>query len=172
MRWAGTCYRAHHPQWAFSPLSGEGAALKGGRFNPKGVPALYLALTIEGMFSEMGHGFANVFEPLTVCTYQVDVEDIADLSMDDGRREKDVDLTDMACDWEYQAASGRRPPSWAIHDRLAADGVAGLLVPSFARAARPDMRNLVLLRWGPDLPHRVEVHDPSGRLPKNQLSWS
>jgi len=32
-------------------------------------------------------------------------------------------------------------------------------------------RNLVLWRWGPDLPHRISVDDPSGRLPRNQLSW-
>ena len=31
---------------------------------------------------------------------------------------------------------------------------AGILAPSFARLARPDMVNLVLWRWGPDLPHR------------------
>jgi RES domain-containing protein len=36
----------------------------------------------------------------------------------------------------------------------------------------PDDRNLVLWRWGPDLPHKVTVYDPTGKLPKNQLSWS
>jgi RES domain-containing protein len=29
----------------------------------------------------------------------------------------------------------------------------------------------VLWDWGPDLPHKVTVFDPSGRLPKDQLSW-
>lgn len=31
--------------------------------------------------------------------------------------------------------------------------------------------NLVLWRWGPELPNRIRVYDPSGRLPANQLSW-
>jgi len=31
-----------------------------------GVPALYLALTIEGMLVEMGHDFGHRFDPLTV----------------------------------------------------------------------------------------------------------
>ena len=47
-----------------------------------------------------------------------------------------------------------------------------MLAPSFANGADPHDHNLILWRWGPDLPHRVDVHDPSGRLPKNQLSWT
>ena len=34
-----------------------------------------------------------------------------------------------------------------------------MIVPSFANGARPDMTNLVLWRWGPALPHYVEVFD-------------
>jgi RES domain-containing protein len=33
------------------------------------------------------------------------------------------------------------------------------------------MFNLVLWRWGPTLPHKVDVHDPDKRLPKDQSSW-
>jgi RES domain-containing protein len=32
------------------------------------------------------------------------------------------------------------------------------------------MANLVLWRWVPALPHKVEVHDPKRRLPKDQSS--
>ena len=39
-----TLYRAHTPRWADRPMSGAGAALKGGRFNREGVEALYLSL--------------------------------------------------------------------------------------------------------------------------------
>ena len=171
MRFQGTCYRAHDPKWAFSPLSGDGAKTHGGRFNPRGVPALYLALTIEGMFVEMGHGFARRFDPLTVCTYDVDVEDIVDLRDDAGRKANGVDWTDLNCSWADDIANGRRPASWRLAERLIGKGRTGVLVPSFARRARPDMTNLVLWKWGPALPHHVEVHDPSGRLPKDQTSW-
>jgi RES domain-containing protein len=170
LRWVGRGYRAHHPRWAWSPLSGEGAALKGGRFNPRGVPALYLALSVKGMICEMGHGFSRVFEPLTICTYSLDVADVVDLTTDDLRAAVGISLDDMACAWEYEVSEGRRPASWSVHDRLVARA-AGIVVPSFARGARADMHNLVLWRWGSDLPQKVEVHDPSGRLPKNQLSW-
>lgn len=171
MRWAGTGYRAHHPRWAWSPLSGEGAALKGGRFNPRGVPALYLALSVEGMFCEMGHGFAHVFEPLTVCSYTVDMEDVADLRTDAAREESGITLDDMAIGWEYELSCGRRPASWSVHDSLVGRGIAGILVPSFARGARDHMYNLVLWRWSDALPHKIEVHDPSGRLPRGGASW-
>ena len=171
MRWRGVCYRAHDPKWAWAPLSGEGAAAKGGRFNPVGAPALYLALTIEGMFLEMGHGFAHRFDPLTICSYDVDVDDLVDLRTDRDRAAARVELGDMSCAWAYDLAAGRRPPSWTIADALIASGASGILTPSFALGARAGMTNLVLWKWGPNPPHKVVVHDPSGRLPKNQLSW-
>lgn len=171
MRFQGTCYRAHDPKWAFSPLSGDGARTHGGRFNPKGVPALYLALTIDGMIAETTHGFAHRLDPLTICSYQVDVDDVVDLKDQDGRQAHGVALVALSCAWADDVANGRYPASWSLADRLIAQGSAGVLVPSFARGARSDMANLVLWKWCPALPHRVEVHDPSGRLPKDQTSW-
>lgn len=171
MRFQGTCYRAHDPKWAFSPLSGDGARTHGGRFNPKGVPALYLALTIDGMIVEMTHGFAHRLDPLTICSYEVDVDDVVDLKDDHGRKANGVALAALSCAWADDVANGRYPVSWRVADRLIAQGSAGVLVPSFAVGAKPDMTNLVLWTWGPTLPHRVEVHDPSGRLPRDQTSW-
>ena len=152
-------------------MSGEGAAKKGGRFNPVGTPALYLALTLDGMLLEMGHGFAHRFDPLTICSYDVDVDNLVDLRTDADRAAAAIRLADMSCPWAYDLATGRRPASWIIADSLIAAGAAGVLTPSFATGARADMANLVLWRWGASPPHKVEVHDPSGRLPKNQLSW-
>lgn len=122
--------------------------------------ALYLALAVDSLFAEMGHDLAHRFELLTVCSYDVDVEGIVDFRADP--------VADMDCAWRYEVANGREPTSWRLARRLIASGNAGLIVPSFAPGARADMANLVLWRWGPDLPHRVVVHDPSGRLPKNQ----
>jgi RES domain-containing protein len=171
LRWQGTCYRAHDPKWALAPLSGDGAAAKGGRFNPRGTAALYLALSVEGMLIEMGHGFGHRFDPLTVCAYAVDVDDLVDLLTDAARAAAAVDLAVMACPWAYDLASGKIPASWKLAESLIAKGASGILTPSFATGARPDMANLVLWRWGPVLPHKVDVHDPRGRLPKDQSSW-
>ena len=171
MKWPGLCYRAHDPQGAWALISGEGAAAKGGRFNPVGRRALYLALTIEGMLLEMGHGFAHRFDPLTICSYDVDVDDVVDLRTDADRAAAEVGLGEMSCSWAYDVAAGRRPASWALAERLIASGAAGILTPSFAFGARSDMTNLVLWRWGADPPQKVEVNDPRGRLPRNRLSW-
>jgi len=170
LRFQGVCYRGHDPKWAVLPLSGEGASKTGGRFNPQGVPSLYLGLTIEGVFAEQTHGLSSRFEPLTVCCYDVDVDDIVDLRTDDGRHAAGVKLADMSCAWHLDMSEGREPASWRIANQLRKNS-AGILVPSFAIRARPEMHNLVLWKWGPNLPHQINVNDPSGRLPKNQLSW-
>ena len=162
-RWRGLAYRAHDPRWAFAPTSGEGAAIHGGRFNPKGVKALYLALSIEGMFAELSHGFARRFPPLTVVTYDVDCADILDLTTEAGRQAAGTDLSTLGCAWMLDRAEGRVPPSWTLTKRLIAAGAAGALVPSFAVGATAGMRNLVLWRWGGET-QRVVAWDQEGRL--------
>ncbi|SDA98724.1 RES family NAD+ phosphorylase [Mesorhizobium qingshengii] len=171
MRFVGTCYRAHDPRWAFKPTSGEGAAIRGARFNPKGVPALYLALSVMTAVKEANQGFAHRIDPCVLCSYEVDCADVVDLTSEAERAKVSITTQDMSCAWAMALAKGERPPSWTIHDRLAGRGIAGILVPSFAPGAEADDRNLVLWKWGPDLPHQVAVFDPSGRLPKDQLSW-
>ncbi|AFL51405.1 RES domain-containing protein [Sinorhizobium fredii] len=171
MRFVGTCYRAHDPRWAFKPTSGDGAAIRGARFNPKGVPALYLALSIMTAVKEANQGFAHRIDPCVLCSYNIDCENVFDLTTEEGRAAHSVSMEEMACSWATALAEGRRPASWSIYDRLDARGTAGILVPSFAPRAEADDRNLVLWKWGPDLPRQVNVNDPSGRLPQDQLSW-
>src|SRR5208283_3004562 len=65
VRLQGLVYRAHNPRWAFSPTSGEGAARHGGRFNPVGVPALYMSRRMETAWLEAQQGFAFKAQPLT-----------------------------------------------------------------------------------------------------------
>jgi RES domain-containing protein len=172
LRFQGTCYRAHDPRWAFSPLSGEGAKAHGARFNPKGTPALYLALTIEGMFAEMGHGLPRRFDPLTVCAYEVDVSDLVDLRTDDDQRAAGYGLAQLGCSWASDLAGGREPSSWQVARELIDADRAGVLVPSFAVGAKDGMANLVLWKCQDTLPYLVKVHDPDGRLSKNQDSWT
>ena len=156
---------------SFKPLSGEGAAIHGARFNPKGVPALYLALSIMGAVKEANQGFAHRIDPCTICSYEVDCEDIVDLRTAADRDAAGVRFEDMSCAWMDFIAQGERPPSWTIHDRLFVSA-AGVVVPSFASGANQTDHNLVLWHWTASLPRKVDVFDPSGRLPRNQLSWS
>jgi len=171
LRFRATCYRAHDPKWSFKPLSGDGAAIHGGRFNPKGVPALYLSLSIETAIREANQGFAFKIDPYVLCSYEIDCEDVIDLRADADRRAQSVTLDVLACAWFGDAKEGRVPASWQLARMFIARDAAGILVPSFAPGATPLDQNLVLWRWGSSLPHQVTVFDPSGRLPKNQLSW-
>jgi RES domain-containing protein len=171
LRFSGEAFRAHDPRWSWTPLSGAGAALRGGRFNWRDLEALYLSLNFMTAAREAAGGFLRRLEPLTMVSYDVDCEDIVDLRTNRGREANGVNLSDLGCSWLEDVCAGREPPSWRIVRRLFDDGAAGILVPSFANGAQADDHNLVLWRWGPNLPHKVSAYDPSGRLPTNQLSW-
>jgi RES domain-containing protein len=120
----------------------------------------------------MQHGFAYRLEPMTLCSYDLDVDDIVDLSTEDSRQDAGVALDELNCPWAQIVSNGGTPPSWTLATRLISGGTAGIIVPSFAMGATADHSNVVLWRRGPDLSHKVDVFDPSGKLPKNMLSWT
>lgn len=153
-----------------SPTSGDGAAIRGARFNPKGIAALYLSTSIEGAITEASQGFGHKIHPLTICSYEIDCEDIADLTDERERHKLGISLETMADAWATALSEGRRPVSWTILDTLSKSH-AGILVPSFAHRAKSSIHNLVLWTWGDELPHKVRVIDPAHRLPRNQKSW-
>ena len=171
MRLQQTVWRAHHPRWSFAPASGAGAARFGGRFNRIGLPALYTSLRFETAWLEAQQGFAFKAQAMTLCGYDVDCEDLADLTDAEVRASLGVKVTDLACGWAGMVDRGLVPPSWLLADRLLAEGYAGLQVPSFAPGATEDDLNVVFWHWAPEPPHHIRVLDPGGRLPRNDLSW-
>jgi len=128
-------YRAHHPRWAFARHSGEGAARHGGRFNPKGMPALYTSQRVETAWLEAQQGFPFKPQPLTICAYEVDCEDIVDLTEPGELARLAIAPADLSAPWEDLASKGKLPPSWAMARRLVADGAASIVVPSLAPGA-------------------------------------
>ncbi|ARW18464.1 hypothetical protein S101446_03390 (plasmid) [Komagataeibacter europaeus] len=64
------------------------------------------------------------------------------------------------------------PPSWELAKILTANGVAGIIVPSFAPGAMENDRKLVFWQWSDSLPSRVTVIDDEKRLPATATSWS
>ena len=77
MRFRGLVYRAHNPQWSWSPLSGEGARRYGGRFNRPGIPALYASLAPLTAIRE-ALPLGRTLQPVTLCAYEVDAEPVFD----------------------------------------------------------------------------------------------
>ena len=157
------------PRWAHRPLSGEGAAKHGGRYNEPGLPALYMSEAFATAVAEYEQDLG--IRPGTLCAYDVEAEPIVDLNDDGALRAAGVTEADLACSWKRIALIDKeRPPTWDLARRLVAQGVAGVLVPS-VRAGRSV--NLVLWRWNDDGPGspRVTALDPLGDLPLDQSSW-
>ena len=171
MKLAGLVYRAHNPKWAFAPDSGEGAAVAGGRFNPVGMPALYTALRFETAWLEAQQAFPFKAQPMTLCAYDVDCEDVLDLTDVNTLTEHGITPEDLACPWKDLSTRGIRPPSWQITERLFAANTAGIIVRSFATGAVAADVNVVFWDWAPDPPHQVRVINDDRRLPRDVSSW-
>ena len=172
MRLTRIVYRAHNPRWSFLPDSGTGAATTGGRFNRIGLPALYTALRFETAWLEAQQAFPFKAQPMTLCAYDVDCDDVLDLTDPATRSAHGIDPVDLACPWKDLSTRSQVPPSWTLADRLIASGCSGIIVPSFASGAATADVNVVFWRWGPEPPHQVRVIDDQGRLPRTGASWT
>ena len=163
MRYQGQLYRALNPIYAREPMSGKGAALHGGRFNPRGMPALYGSLEVTTAIKEANQ--AGTLQPTTLVSYEADIETVFD-----SRDEAALEPFGMS-------AAGLADPSWRdqmkIHGKartqlfaetLVRQGYHGLLVRSYAPGASDDDLNLVLWRWGSAAPFRLDLIDDEGRL--------
>lgn len=95
------------------PYSGEGARLYGGRWNARGIPALYLACDPATAVAEFYQGLPK---PGTLAPYRLSAGA----------------LVEHACTtaWKAMAARSRTPPSWTLARELIAAGAQGALVPS------------------------------------------
>lgn len=161
-RFEGPLYRALNPVYARTPLSGDGAARYGGRFNAKGTPALYAALDPTTALRESNQ--VGSLQPTVLVSYRAalgpifDARDSAALA---ARGMTPDALADPA--WRMTMIKAGRAPTQAFAAALAGEGFAGLLVQSFAKGAVPGALNLVLWRWqGAD--HQLEVIDDEDRL--------
>jgi RES domain-containing protein len=171
VRFDGIVYRAHNPRWAYAPTSGEGAARHGGRFNPKGTPALYTSLAPITAWMEAQQGLPFKAQPMTLVAYRVECAAVLDLRDPATLAALDIAHADLAAPWEDLASRRIEPPIWALARRSLAAGAAGVLAPSFAPGTGPADRNLILWRWenAPDC--RVQAIDDFGRLPRDGRSW-
>jgi RES domain-containing protein len=163
MRYRGLLYRALNPVYARDPLSGEGARRHGGRFNPKGMPALYTSLSIMTALREANQ--IGTLQPTTLVAYEADIGPIFDATDPALLAEQGLTEVDLATDdWRLQMIRGAKAPTQDLAERLKTEGFAGLRVRSFAKGAARDDLNLVLWVWGQDLPTSLRVVDDEGRL--------
>lgn len=163
MHYQGKLYRALNPVYAREPLSGRGAELYGGHFNPKGVPALYTSLTIMTALREANQ--VGNLQPTTLVSYDADIEqvfDSRDVAALSAMGLNTADLADIA--WRDRMKADGEAPTQAFARRLAAEGYHGLLVRSFVPGVQGDDLNLVLWSWGAMAPSRLTLIDDENRL--------
>ena len=163
MHYRGLLYRALNPIRAREPLSGIGAQLHGGRFNPKGIPALYTAMSVMTAIREANQ--IGTLQPTTLVAYEADLTPVFDATDGNALAEYDITPSDLAADdWRIRMQEEGKAPTQILAERLIADGYAGLRVPSFAKGATREDLNMVLWVWGSRLPAKLVLIDVEGRL--------
>lgn len=158
----GRCWRFLAPRWAHAPLSGEGAARRGGRFNRPGQPALYVSEDPMTAYEEYQQGLPG--RPGTLCAFDLDMIGVVDLTDPTTLETRDIDPAVLSAPWKTCRERGVEAPGWVFRDSLLAAGFAGIRVLSFATSGRRGV-NLVLWRWNDDPERRVTAFDPQGDLP-------
>lgn len=163
MDYVGTLFRALNPIWARSPLSGEGAARFGGRFNPKGMAALYTSLKPETAMREANQ--VGAFQPITLVAYHAEVRHIFDATDPQNLESVGMSVSQIGDPtWRDVMLSGSIAPTQRLALDLAGQGYAGILVPSFAPHTPLGAQNLVLWQWGNEPPALLRLIDDQGRL--------
>ena len=159
----GKLYRALNPIYAREPLSGRGAELYGGRFNPKGVPALYLSLSVLTALREANQ--VGNLQPTTLVSYEADIDHIFDSRDEAALNSTGIDRAILAATtWRDEMKMQGEARTQAFAKRLGGAGYNGLLVRSFAPGAGAEDLNLVLWRWGDERPFRLVLIDDEQRL--------
>ncbi|WP_281004468.1 RES family NAD+ phosphorylase [Notoacmeibacter marinus] len=161
--YSGKLYRAINPVFAREPMSGRGAELYGGRFNLKGVAALYLSTSVLTALREANQ--VGDLQPTTLVCYRAEIEMVFDTSDIAALETAGLDEAALADPtWRDQMRSAGETRTQRFARELIAKGCCGLRVRSFAKGSRPDDMNLVLWRWGTMAPSRLELIDDEDRL--------
>jgi len=163
MRYSGPLYRALNPVYAREPLSGKGAEFYGGRFNPKGVPALYASLAVMTALREVNQ--IGSLQPTTLVSYDAEIGNVFDGRDEKALRAEGMDAAALAdTSWRDQMKNAGEARSQSFARMLIAKGFHGLLVRSFAPGATESDLNLVLWVWSDKLPSRLTLIDDENRL--------
>jgi RES domain-containing protein len=161
-----TLWRAFVPRWSHAPLSGEGAARFGGRWNPLGAPAIYAARELSTAWAEYNQGFVQ--HPALVVRLELEGAKLADLTDPLERARHGVDEAIHDCEWRRMMEVGEEPPTHVLRRRLMGQGIDGVVYPSFMS---PGGTCVALWRWNDRRAPTLRVVDPEGRLPRSEASW-
>ena len=104
----GEAWRHCNPN--YDPLSGEGARRHGGRFNPPGIPTLYLCTTTECAQAEYSKQSTHKSLPASyLYRISANLHPVLDLTREETRSTVDVMLDDLVSDdWRTCQVVGKR----------------------------------------------------------------
>jgi RES domain-containing protein len=157
VRIEGRFWRMLSPRWHHAPLSGDGAARAGGRWNAAGTPALYLSDAHAAAIAEYMQALVH---PGTFAPYDVMSEHMLDLADPVVRTAAGIDDALLTLPWRRVRDIYRGvPESWTFADAAMDVGFDGMRVPSTQVLGN----TLVLWRWG-GAGAKVSIVDPSGLL--------
>ncbi|PSJ62514.1 RES family NAD+ phosphorylase [Kumtagia ephedrae] len=159
-------WRAYVPRWPWLPLSGDGAARFGGRWNPVGAPTIYAARELSTAWAEYNQGFVQ--HPALIARLELTGARLVDLI--DLRVFERLGLTPDIhhCEWRAILDAGGQPETHRLRGKLLGEGADGVIYPSIMS---PGGTCVALWRWNAAGAPRLDVVDPEGRLPKSPASW-
>ena len=159
-------WRAFVPRWSYLPLSGEGAARFGGRWNPVGAPTIYAARELSTAWAEYNQGFVQ--HPAMIARLELTGADLVDLTDSAVMHELSLRERSHDCEWRAIVAAGGVPETHVVRERLMGRGADGVIFPSFMS---PGGTCVALWQWNGAGAPELELIDPEGRLPKTPASW-
>jgi RES domain-containing protein len=161
-----TLWRAFVPRWAYLPLSGEGAARFGGRWNPVGEPTIYAACELSTAWAEYNQGFVQ--HPALIAQLRLTGAHLADLTDPATLEVLGVDPEINEGEWRALLDKGKVPGTHLLRTKLMDAGHDGVIYPSFMS---PGGTCVALWRWNQEGAPRLEIVDPDHRMPRTPVSW-
>lgn len=159
-------FRAYVERWAYDPLSGEGGAQLGGRWNSVGMPCWHAACDAATAWAEFRQGFVQ--HPAILIQFMLEGARLADISNSVGLDALGLTGAVNRCEWRRVLDEGAVPETHDLARRLVRKGYHGLIYPS---TMSPGGRAVALWRWNRRGAPRLAVVDQEQRVPKHPAAW-